>query len=43
MIDEPIGRDSLKDIIEIMGQPIEWAPGLPLRADGFETEFYKKD
>jgi len=25
-----------------MGQPISWAKGLPLRADGFETEFYKK-
>ena len=43
IIDEPVERDSLKDIIEIMGQPISWAPGLPLRADGYETEFYKKD
>lgn len=43
IIDEPVERDSIKDIIEIMGQPIDWAPGLPLRADAFETEFYKKD
>jgi len=43
IIDEPIERDSIKDIIEIMGHPINWAPGLPLRADAFETEFYKKD
>ncbi|MHB1152079.1 MAG: DNA polymerase [Eubacteriales bacterium] len=27
----------------IMGEPIPWAPGLLLRADGFTTEFYKKD
>ena len=43
IINEPIERDSIKDIIEIMGHPINWAPGLPLRADAFETEFYKKD
>jgi DNA polymerase len=34
---------SLEDACGIMGQPIEWAPGLLLRADGFVTEFYKKD
>lgn len=27
----------------LMGQPVPWAPGLPLRADGFMTPFYKKD
>lgn len=27
----------------IMGEPIPWAPGLPLKADGYITEFYKKD
>ena len=27
----------------IMGQPITWAPGLLLKADGYVTEFYKKD
>lgn len=27
----------------IMGQPISWAPGLILGADGFETTYYKKD
>lgn len=36
-------EDALEKISEIMGQPIPWAPGLPLRADGYETEFYKKD
>lgn len=28
---------------EMMGEPIEWATGLPLNAEGFITEFYKKD
>lgn len=27
----------------IMGEPIPWAPGLLLKADGFVTEFYKKE
>lgn len=35
--------EALTQVNEIMGQPIDWAPGLPLRADGYETEFYKKD
>ena len=30
-------------VCEIMGRPIAWAPGLPLRADGYETPFYRKD
>jgi len=34
---------ALEDACEIMGQPIEWAPGLPLRADGFECNYYRKD
>jgi len=36
-------KDALQDVIDIMSQPIDWAPGLPLKADAFETEFYKKD
>jgi DNA polymerase len=43
VIDESKEFQSLDEIEAIMGQPIEWAPGLPLRADGFETEFYMKD
>lgn len=30
-------------VAEIMGRPIEWAPGLPLRADAFETPYYRKE
>ena len=32
-----------KDMAEIMGQPIDWAPGLLLRGDGYDTKFYMKD
>ena len=38
----PAGTD-WKEMAEIMGQPIEWAPGLLLRADGYTTDFYMKD
>ncbi|MFX3633740.1 MAG: DNA polymerase [Candidatus Pristimantibacillus sp.] len=41
ILDESSG--SLERASEIMGQPISWAPGLPLRADGYETDFYRKD
>lgn len=43
VLDTPIGYSSVKEITEIMGQPISWAPGLPLNADGYETFYYKKD
>lgn len=36
-------RASLKAICEQMGRTPIWAPGLILRADGYECEFYKKD
>lgn len=31
-----------EDMAEIMGQPIDWAPGLLLRGDGYSTKFYMK-
>ena len=34
---------SIEEINEIMSAVPEWAPGLILDADGFESEFYKKD
>lgn len=37
------GKGSLKEASGIMGKPIDWAPGLLLRADGYETEYYRKD
>jgi DNA polymerase len=36
-------RMSLAAICEQMGRTPPWAKGLQLRADGYETEFYKKD
>ncbi|SPF40779.1 DNA polymerase [Candidatus Desulfosporosinus infrequens] len=43
VISAPVGKGSLKEACEIMGQPISWAEGLPLKATGFESCFYKKD
>ena len=37
------GRSSAKELGELMSEPIEWAPGLPLRADAYECEYYRKD
>ena len=34
---------SLQAVCEQMGRTPPWAKGLQLRADGYETEFYKKD
>ena len=36
-------RMSLEAVCEQMGRTPPWAPGLKLRADGFECAFYKKD
>lgn len=33
----------LDKVCELMGQPIEWAPGLLLKAAGFESNYYMKD
>lgn len=44
IVDVPVeDKDALKRINEAMGAPISWAPGLPLKGDGYETEFYRKD
>jgi DNA polymerase len=34
---------SLSSVCEQMGRTPPWAKGLQLRADGYETDFYKKD
>lgn len=41
--DCPEGFGSVEEMTEIMSQPIDWAPGLPLKAAGFECDFYMKD
>ena len=33
----------VEDVAAVMGRPIEWAPGLLLRADGYECSSYRKD
>ena len=39
----PNGQGSLAEMIEIMRQPIKSLDGLILNADGYETEYYRKD
>lgn len=41
--DAPADFSSLDEMIDIMSAPIPWAPGLSLKAAGFECEFYQKD
>ena len=36
-------EDSLTKMCNIMSEPIVWAKGLPLAADGYLTKYYKKD
>lgn len=35
--------DALAVINRCMAEPIDWAPGLPLKGDGYETPYYMKD
>lgn len=42
IIEVPESTD-LKTVCDIMGKTPPWAPGLLLRADGYECAFYKKD
>ena len=43
VIDAGPGKDSLDDVIRIMSQVPTWAEGLPLNADGWTNDFFKKD
>lgn len=38
-----ISREVLPYICDLLSEPIDWAPGLILKAAGFESEYYKKD
>jgi len=42
-VPEELAETSLNVISRLMGEPILWAPGLLLRADGYTTKYYKKD
>lgn len=45
IVDAPaeLADDMLKSLNDCMSQPITWAPGLPLKGDGYICDFYKKD
>lgn len=43
VVTEPVDGKTLEQMNEIMNAPLPWAPGLPLRGDGYYCSFYKKD
>ena len=43
VLEVPEGISSVEEVCGIMAQQPRWAEGLPLRADGYECAFYKKD
>ena len=44
IVDVPREDTDAPDIInDIMSEPVEWAEGLPLKGDTYETDFYMKD
>lgn len=43
IIIDAIPSQKLEDVNDIFAEPIPWAPGLPLKGDGYECKYYKKD
>ena len=43
VLEVPYGVSSVEEICSIMAENSPWAKGLPLKADGYECEFYRKD
>ncbi|MNJ00315.1 hypothetical protein D3C73_1596170 [compost metagenome] len=43
VLEVPIGVSSVDEVNEIMAMNLSWTEGLPLKAAGFESPFYKKD
>lgn len=43
VIDIPEDRANLDEVVRLMTLPIPWAPDLPLNADGWIGDFFKKD
>ncbi len=37
------GTTEVQEICDLLSEPPEWAEGLPLAADGYSCEYYKKD
>lgn len=38
----PIGVSSADEVSKLMGKELPWAPGLPLKADAYECNYYRK-
>ena len=44
IVDAPVSDiNAYQNILETMKAPIPWAPGLPLNADGYVCDYYRKD
>lgn len=43
ILDVPKGFGSLEEVNATFGEPIPWAPGLLLNADGYTCDYYMKD
>ena len=43
VIEAPEGSACLDDVCRVMSEPIPWAKGLPLNAEGYVSKFFKKD
>ena len=43
VVDCPADRADLSALCDLMKQPIPWAQGLVLNADGFVGDYYKKE
>lgn len=43
VMEMPEGKGSTKEVDDVMAQTIPWAKGLPLKAESYETLYYKKD
>lgn len=43
VIETPLDQGSVEEVCALMGKAPAWAKGLPLRADGYECDYYRKD
>lgn len=43
IIEAPTGSTNIPDLNKLLTQAPEWAPDLPLNAEGFEASYYQKD
>jgi len=43
IVEAPTEQGSIEELCDLMSIAPSWAEGLPLRADGYECEYYRKD